>query len=115
MDWKPATINEVKAIVREDLGKCSAAQAEVFRRFAVEPYRAPLLRYGKLEAVVIVARNCLEVMYWEDVEEGFNVSRISSQGEILDHFCNQDDLGLALERWLGKSSTPPMPMMKPSS
>ena len=99
MEWKPASIDAVKAIVREGLSRCSAAQAEAFQKFAVEPYVAPLLRYGNAETVVVVARKGFEVMYWEDVEEGFNISRLSSDGDVLDHFCNQDELGMALEHW----------------
>ncbi len=39
-------------------------------------------------------------MYWEDVEEGFNISGLSSDGMILEHGCNQDELHTALQRWL---------------
>lgn len=99
MAWQPATIEDVKAIIREDLGKCDAAQSEAFRRFAVEPYAARLQRYGKAETAIVVARKGIEAMYWEDVEEGFNISRVSSDGSLLDHHCNQDDLSLALQHW----------------
>ena len=99
MEWQPATIDDVKAIVRKDLGKCNAAQIEAFLRFAVEPYTAQLLRYGKPENAVVIARKDAEAMYWEDVEEGFNISRVGSDGSLLDHRCNQDDLSLALQHW----------------
>jgi len=38
-------------------------------------------------------------MYWEDVEEGFNTSPIGSDGMILEHRCNQDELCQALGYW----------------
>jgi hypothetical protein len=49
---------------------------------------------------VVVARNGGEVVYWEDVEEGFNLSPIDNNGLIVEHSCNQDDLGIALRPWL---------------
>jgi len=50
--------------------------------------------------VVVVARKGQEVIYWDDVEEGFNVSPISERGQILQHWCNQDELRHALNAWI---------------
>jgi hypothetical protein len=98
--WRPAAIEEVEHIVQTDLLSCNSAEKEAFRRFAVEAYEAPLVRHGQLELVVVVARRGNAVIYWEDVEEGFNLSPISSEGSILEHSCSQDDLRLAIRRWL---------------
>jgi len=38
-------------------------------------------------------------MYWEDVEEGFNVSEVGADGQIAHHWCNQDELRHALTEW----------------
>ena len=100
MEWQPATINAVKEIVRQDLAKCDHEQLTVFRKYSVEPYLAPIVRYGKHEQVVIVARKGNGVIYWEDVEEGFGVSPLGAKGEVLTHCCNQDELGTALNRWI---------------
>jgi hypothetical protein len=49
-----------------------------------------------MESVVVIARNGDQVIYYEDVEDGFNVSPISPDGRVLEHWCNQDELGFAL-------------------
>ena len=98
--WRPATLEEVEHIVQTNLLSCNSAEKEAFRRFAVEAYQAPLVRFGQLEFVVVVARRGNEVIYWEDVEEGFNVSATDSDGVVMEHCCNQDDLQLAIRRWL---------------
>ena len=101
VDWKPATVAEVKQILEVDLAACDPEQLAVFERYAVEPYPAPILRYGQTESVIVVARrNGEEVIYWEDVEEGFNVSPIDRSGTILEHWCNQDQLPFALNAWV---------------
>lgn len=106
MTWRPATIEEVKKIVRDDLQQCDDEQLHAFERYAVEPYVAPLLRYGAMEHVVVVARRGDEVIYWEDVEGGFNISLVGPDGRILKHWCNQDELHLALNAWIeGRSRT----------
>ena len=37
-----------------------------------------------------------EVLYYEDVEDGFNRSPLSESGDVLEHWCNQDDHSSAL-------------------
>jgi hypothetical protein len=98
MAWNPATIDEVKDILRSELKKCSAEQVAVFQQYSVEPFLASIVRYGRQESVVVVARKSNEVIYWEDVEEGFNNSALGPTGRVLEHWCNQDDLGVALSR-----------------
>jgi|SRR5579872_38780 len=70
-------------------------------------YLASLVRYGKLDNVVVVARRGAEVIYWEDVEIGFNLSSVANDGTILENWCNQDDLGLALNCWIKGRTRPP--------
>ena len=99
-DWKPATIEEVNQIVVRDLNQCDAEQLAVFEKYRVAPFSAPIERYGDAGSVVVVARNGDQVIYYEDVEEGFNVSPISPGGRVLEHWCNQDELGFALNAWI---------------
>ncbi len=106
MKWRPATIEAVRNIIQADLVNCDDEQVAAFEKYRVDPYSAPLVRYGKVETVVVVARNGQEVIYWEDVDEGFNVSPVGFDGKILEHWCNQDDLGLALDAWIDGRARP---------
>ena len=105
-DWQPATVDEVNEIVASDLKACDSEQLAAFKRFRVEPFVAPIMRYGKMESVVVVARNGDQVIYYEDVEDGFNVSPISSDGQVLEHWCNQDELRFALNAWIDGRGLP---------
>jgi hypothetical protein len=100
MEWAPASVDEVNKIMQEDLARCDDQQLAAFRQHSVKPYRAPILRYGTLGSVVVVARRGDEVIYWEDVEDGFNLAPIAEDGRVLEHCCNQDELGLALNAWI---------------
>jgi len=99
-EWRPATIEQVNEIVTRDLTACDAEQRAVFNQYRVEPFSAPIVRYGQRESVVVVARNGEQVIYYEDVEDGFNVSPISPDGRVLEPWCNQDELGFALNAWI---------------
>ena len=103
MDWSPASIQEVEKIIEADLSSCTELERAAFKLYAVPPFAAPILRYGRLETVVVVARKGDEVLYLEDVEEGFNTSWLSD-GRIADQFCNEDTLGMAIARWLSGAS-----------
>ena len=105
-EWRPATIAEVAEIVCEDLASCDPEQFAAYERYKVDPYPVPILRYGKLESVIVVAQNGVEVVYWEDVEDGFNISPVSSEGQLLEHWCNQNELGLALNAWIEGRPSP---------
>lgn len=100
MNWRRATIEEVKEIVKTDSAKFDDQQLGAFRKYSVEPCLVSIVRCGKLESLVVVARKSDEVIYWEDVEEGFNISRVSPDGLILEHWCEQDELGVALNHWI---------------
>jgi hypothetical protein len=98
MTWKPASLDDVRNILKADLGKCTPQQAVIFGQYSVEPHFSPIVRYGEAGYVVVVAQKSDEVIYWEDVEEGFNISPLRPDGGVLEHWCNQDDLGIALDR-----------------
>lgn len=100
MAWIPVTVADVKEMVQRDLAACDLEQKSAFLRYRVEPYAAPIIRYGRRETVIVVARRNNEVVYWEDVEEGFNVSPIDKNGTVIEHWCNQDQLGHALNAWI---------------
>jgi hypothetical protein len=100
MEWRPASAEGVKKIVPDDLPECDDEQLAAFRRSAVEPYPASILRYGEMGSVVVVARKGDEIIDWEDFEEGSNLSPVAPDGRVLEHWCNQDELKLALNGWI---------------
>ena len=100
--WEPISATELEELVNKQLNDCGPELIAVFERYKVNPFRAPIDRYGREEHVFVVARKGDEVMYFEDVEDGFNLSPISTDGKILEHWCNHDDLKYALRRWMTK-------------
>ena len=100
MEWTPAKVEDVNKLVKQDLLNCDPEQASTFDRFRIAPHLAPIARLGRIEQVVVVAQKDEQVIYWEDVEEGFGVSAVDTDGRILDQDCNQNDLGLALNAWI---------------
>ncbi|PKM42931.1 MAG: hypothetical protein CVV05_16455 [Gammaproteobacteria bacterium HGW-Gammaproteobacteria-1] len=102
-EWHPISQSSLERLIQAELTGFSEEQKEIFERFRVAPYKAPIQRCRKSEEVFVVAKNGTEVMYYEDVEESFNFSPVSEQGEILQSGWNQDELKYALWHWIQKS------------
>lgn len=98
-DWKPITKQELEALIEEQLSDCSLEQQEIFNKYRLPLEEHKIVRYGKNEKVFVVARRDNEVMYFEDIEYGFNFSHLDEDESIKEHWCNQDELKYALSRW----------------
>lgn len=46
------------------------------------PSASPIIRFGNTESVFVVADRRGVVIYYEDVEEGFNISLLAADGSI---------------------------------
>lgn len=99
--WKPMTQAELEQLIEEQLADCEPEQRDTFEKYRVPLRRVPIERYGKQERVFIVAQCGDEAMYYEDIEHGFNFSPLDTDGRILQHWCNQDELKYAIWRWMG--------------
>jgi hypothetical protein len=96
--WVPISATDLDRLLRKQLAICPPELVAVFERYKVVPFRAPL-QSDILESAFVVARKGNEALYYEDVEEGFNFSPMSERGQLLEHWCNQDELRFALLRW----------------
>lgn len=80
--WSPATAEEVASIIERDLRECPEDLATLFHSICV-PFRAvPIKRFDQTESVFVVAQHKGVVVYYEDVEEGFNLSALAADGSI---------------------------------
>lgn len=96
--WRPITVVELEALVAEQEARCSPAQRTAFASCRVSFYSAPFQRSHALEQVLIVAKLPSGLLYYEDVEEGFEVGALDADGILQDHGCNQWELTHALSR-----------------
>jgi hypothetical protein len=94
--WQPVTAEELEALVVAQLADCSPEQQQLFERCKVTPRLVPIDRYGHIESVFVVAQAGNLVLYYEDVEEGFNISPLSQDGAIASPGYEQWELCHAL-------------------
>ena len=96
--WSPATENEVSSIVDRDLVECPDELLAFFARVRVPLRAVPITRFGEIESVYVAAERDGMVIYYEDVEEGFNLSRLGDDGGIANPGWEQWDLCQALRQ-----------------
>ena len=96
--WQPITVEELDSLVAAELSDCSVEQQQFFERYKVAPRLVPIERFGNVESVFVVAQIHDLVLYYEDVEEGFNISALSADGAIASPGYEQWELRHALSR-----------------
>ena len=76
----------------------SPSQLRLWEAIRIEPEKWGQHPYGEAGngfwVVAIIGRT---VIWYNDIEEGFNRSSYVSYGKIEDYWCNQDELELTLE------------------
>jgi len=116
MTWKPMERSELEAIVVKELAECSADLKQVFAQASIKPSKWRLSpwsdEFGGFWAVAVLRGR---VLWYNEIEGGFNVSRYNVAGQIpeSEYWCNQDTLSWALPRLmgdLGVRSGPPQPV-----
>lgn len=98
--WQPISVSELEALIASQLLACTPAQQAAFATYRVAMYHVPFQRPTALERVLVVAELPSGMLYYEDVEEGFEVGAMDAAGGIQDHGCNQLKLTHALA-WEG--------------
>lgn len=80
--WLPATVDEVGKLVERELRACTPEMAALFAMIRVPIRAVSIMRSGAIEHVFVIAEQDGVVVYYEDVEDGFNVSRLAADGSI---------------------------------
>jgi hypothetical protein len=90
--WRPTTREQLQRLVAEQLNSCTDAQRQFFEKHRVEPYSVSIRRLGKTEKVFVVAQFGDLLLYYEDIEDGFELDRLDASGVIPKQGCNQFEL-----------------------
>ena len=107
MNWNPISRPELDELIAQDLSECSVEQRQFFANVAIEPAKWEQSPWGDdgggFWAVAVVENR---VLWYNDIEEGFNVSRFTMEGAIPtdEYWCNQDPLKWILQKLAGGSA-----------
>jgi hypothetical protein len=98
LDWESITESELQARVAQGVTRMSAPQRRLWEAIRIEPEKWQQHPWGDQGAgfwvFAVVGRT---VIWYNDIEEGFNRSNYSAYGTIDDYWCNQDELELTVQ------------------
>jgi hypothetical protein len=97
VEWNPIPEAALRARIEQGVARMSAPCRRLWEAARIEPEKWTLHPYGDAGGgfwvVAIVGRS---VIWYNDIEEGFNRSGYSGYGRIDDYWCNQDELEVAV-------------------
>ena len=95
--WEPISKAKLLEMAASEESFLEASLRTFWDRVRIEPVKWSLPPWGDYGGGFwVVAISQQHVLWYNDIEGGFNVSRFDAAGRINDYWCNQDDLGLAL-------------------
>ena len=116
MDWRPLSRDELNSTIERELADCSDELRAYFVTVAFEPSKWRQSPYGdEGGGFWAIAADGGRVLWFNDIEEGFNVSAFVEWGTIPanEYWCNQDELKHALPALMGRQigrAGPPEPL-----
>jgi hypothetical protein len=89
MNWESITKDELLEAIRQQCLELNAEELSFFNEIYVPLEKARILRYGNIEEVFIVAKLGELIVFFEDVEEGFEISELNDEGVITEYGASQ--------------------------
>ena len=98
VDWGPIAERDLRARISQGQARMTPAQLRLWEAMRIEPEKwaqHPSGDQGKGFWVVgLIGRT---VIWYNDIEEGFNRSVFEAYGMIKDYWCNQDELEVTVQ------------------
>lgn len=116
MTWEPISLEDLRVLLAEELDDCPLELRDFFARVGFPPVKWRQSPWGhEGGGFWAVATHEDRVLWYNDIEAGFNVSHFAARGTIPDdqYWCNQDPLKWAIPRLQGQPGTalgPPRPL-----
>jgi hypothetical protein len=98
MDWEPISRPALQERIAQGVARMTGAQLRLWRAIEIEPVKWEQHPYGDpgggFWVVALIGRT---VIWYNDIEDGFNRSAYSHFGVIDEYWCNHDELELTVQ------------------
>jgi hypothetical protein len=106
--WKPIIIDKLEAVIEESELDMSKGCLRFWEYIKINPEKWNLSPEGDVGGgfwvVAVIGKTCI---YYNDIEDGFNVSSYETFGRIDNYNCNQSDLLTSVDglyNWICQSN-----------
>ncbi|MDF0718937.1 hypothetical protein P0M11_02880 [Kaistella sp. PBT33-4] len=97
--WKPITFSELNELIEFAISKMSPDEIKLWKEVSINPEKwqeVELGEEGKGFWAVAITGNL--VIWYNDIEEGFNISPYSNYGKIDEYNAEQDELQMTIRK-----------------
>ncbi len=98
IEWQPITNEALLARIAQGEARMTSSQLRLWKGIRIEPEKWLQQPYGEAGGgfwvVGIVGRT---VIWYNDIEDGFNRSTYIAYGRFEDYWCNQDELEVTIK------------------
>ncbi len=105
MSWEPTTEAEIANEINDSYGRMSLEQKRLWEVIKIHPEKWRQDPYGNQgNGFWVVALIGHTVIWFNDIEDGFNRSTFTEYGLIDEYWCNQDQLEWAIQNVINEIS-----------
>ena len=98
-EWKPISLNELYDQIFKSEVDLNGELWNFWQLIKINPAKWSEKEYGDEGGGFWVVAICgTKVIWYNDIEEGFNISDYTTYGQIESYYCNQDELSWAVTR-----------------
>lgn len=99
--WSPITRREIDDEILKSISILNSQKLEFWNEIKIKPEKWQEIECGeKGNGFWVVAIHRKHIIWYNDIEEGFNISKYVSNGIIDEYTCDQDDLWIAINKLL---------------
>jgi len=98
-EWKPIEIEELNVLIEKAINKMSETQRQFWTKISIAPIKWKEKDFGEKGNgfwAIGVYEN--KIIWYNDIEEGFNVSTFKISGIINEYGTEQDELQWAVNK-----------------
>jgi len=93
MDWTPLGEEELATVIANAVQAMESQANYLWELIRIQPTKWTLAPWGdEGGGFWVVGIVGMQVVWYNDIEDGFNLSRYRAIGVIGEYWCNQDDL-----------------------
>jgi len=102
MTWAPISLESIYDHMNQTRAELRGPHQALFDIIRIEPCKWALHPWGDHGGGFwVVALFGTSVLWYNDIECGYNISTYSEFGRIVEYWCNQDDLATAVRKAYG--------------
>ncbi|WP_428661745.1 hypothetical protein [Runella sp.] len=98
-DWEPISLTELYDLIQQEETALNGELWNFWQLIRIDPSKWVEKEFGEEGGGFWVVAICgTKVIWYNDIEEGFNISDYKAFGQIGDYYCNKDELSWSINR-----------------